>query len=78
MTDREKGVATAPCPTCGTDLPVTEQPDGGLALATCSNCLKTEEPETASEAPQTRRERGTTAQSPETAADTTTATTQES
>ena len=59
MTAREKGVATRPCPTCGTDLPVTEQPDGGMATATCPKCFDTKSTETASRS--SKREKGTDA-----------------
>lgn len=38
MTTREKGVATAPCPSCGKDQPLVEQKDGGMAAETCSKC----------------------------------------
>lgn len=38
MAQREKGVATAPCGECGTDLPMQEQADGGLMAASCPKC----------------------------------------
>lgn len=55
---REKGVATAPCPTCGKDLPLHEQPDGGWATATCSKCHPMKKAEKAA-APEPGREIGT-------------------
>ena len=57
MTTREKGVATKPCPTCSTDLPLTAQPDGGLSVATCPKCYDAPKSEKAGRA--RTRERGT-------------------
>lgn len=60
MAEREKGVATVPCPTCGADLPVVEQADGSVAGQTCPQCYPSEGSEKAS-ADQTApaREQGT-------------------
>lgn len=38
MTEREKGVESAACPTCGNELAVSDQPDGSIAAETCANC----------------------------------------
>lgn len=38
MAGREKGVATAPCPTCGHDLNQIVQADGGVAYEACPSC----------------------------------------
>lgn len=57
MTDREKGVATAPCGACGTDLPLEDTADGGVTTSECPKCTKKAKPETASQT--SGRERGT-------------------
>jgi hypothetical protein len=56
---REKGVATAPCPDCGKDRPLEEQPDGALAAQTCSKCFPKKVVETAELYPASTRETGT-------------------
>lgn len=33
--EREKGVTTAPCYSCGAPLPTTERPDGSRAAVPC-------------------------------------------
>jgi len=38
MTEREKGVESAACPTCGNELAVSDQPDGSVAAETCAAC----------------------------------------
>jgi hypothetical protein len=38
MTEREKGVESVACPTCGNELAVSDQPDGSLAAETCASC----------------------------------------
>lgn len=38
MPTREKGVATAPCPSCGKDLPLVQQADGSMATEACPKC----------------------------------------
>lgn len=38
MTEREKGVASVACPTCGNELAVSDQPDGSAAAETCASC----------------------------------------
>jgi hypothetical protein len=38
MAERELGVETLPCETCGTDRPVEEQPDGSIAATRCTKC----------------------------------------
>lgn len=59
MAGREKGVATAPCGACGTDLPIeVEQPDGSVTTDECPKCNKKVEPEQAS-TPGVGRETGT-------------------
>lgn len=58
---REKGVASAPCPNCGTELNRVTQPDGGVAFESCGNCYPaTPEPERASVQQSFSRETGTT------------------
>lgn len=66
MTEREKGVESAACPTCGNELAVSDQPDGSIAAETCANChpQKAEEPTKAEKASATQavvppRETGT-------------------
>lgn len=60
MTAREKGVATTPCPSCQSDLPVVTLPDGGMTTEGCKNCYPAKQPERAS---ATRgRERGSDVQ----------------
>ena len=59
MAEREKGVASAPCPNCGTDLNAVTQPDGATAYEVCPKCYSTPEPEKAS-VKRTPRETGTT------------------
>lgn len=36
--EREKGAAGVDCPTCGTTLGVSAQPDGSTAADTCPKC----------------------------------------
>lgn len=36
--DRERGTATQPCPTCGTDLAVVELLDGATSTVLCGTC----------------------------------------
>ncbi|GAB3863407.1 hypothetical protein GCM10028801_30960 [Nocardioides maradonensis] len=38
--EREKGVISAPCYSCGAALPTVEQPDGGCAAVPCPGCTK--------------------------------------
>lgn len=65
MTEREKGVESAACPTCGNELAVSDQPDGSVAADTCANCYpqKAEttqaEKASATQAVVQPRERGT-------------------
>jgi hypothetical protein len=59
MVEREKGVATAPCPSCGTDLNAVSQPDGATAYEVCPKCYSQPKPETAAQK-RTPRETGTT------------------
>ena len=62
MAEREKGVATRPCPNCGAELNPVDQPDGAVAYETCSNCYPTEsstEPVSEKASRATRRETGT-------------------
>ena len=56
--NREKGVATTPCPGCGADLPVAGQPDGSLAASACPRCHPPARPEQASYDPFASREQG--------------------
>lgn len=63
MPNREKGVESVVCPTCGNELVVSEQLDGGVAAETCATCYPAEaqdqpQVETASAVPAPR-ERGT-------------------
>lgn len=58
MGEREKGVATAPCPSCGKDRPLAEQADGGTAATNCPDCYPAPEPEKASKSAPAR-EQGT-------------------
>lgn len=63
MPNREKGVESVACPSCGNDLVVSDQLDGGVAAETCTTCHPGEaqeqpQAETASAAPAPR-ERGT-------------------
>jgi hypothetical protein len=44
MTEREKGVDSVACPTCGKELAVSDQPDGSTAAETCAACYPQEEP----------------------------------
>lgn len=39
MSGREKGVASAPCPECGRDLAIINQPDGGVSTEACGKCF---------------------------------------
>lgn len=55
MTDRELGVATAPCQCCGTDLPLQDLPDGGVTTVRCPECFPEPQVERASEFVQTER-----------------------
>lgn len=58
MAEREKGVASAPCPNCGTSLNAVTQPDGGAAYERCDKCYPaTVKHEKAAKV--TRRETGT-------------------
>lgn len=63
MTEREKGVDYAACPTCGNELAVSDQPDGSVAAETCASCYPQKaEPtkaEKASAVAVTPRETGT-------------------
>lgn len=61
---RESGTAeTAQCPTCGADLTVSTQADGGKAAETCANC-HTQPSETAEQHPLPLvREQGTEVES---------------
>ena len=43
MSNREKGVATVPCPNCSTDLKRVTQADGGVAAETCPKCYPSSE-----------------------------------
>lgn len=54
---REKGVATAPCGACGTQLPLVDSTDGGVTTDTCTKCVPAKTKETASQS--SSRERGT-------------------
>lgn len=65
MSGREKGVASQPCPECGSDLKVVTQPDGGVSTEACGNCYPAAKTEKASAQSRTTRERGTTATSTE-------------
>lgn len=59
MAEREKGVATVPCPNCGSDRPVSEQADGSKVAEACPKCYPAVEPETASAPTTPAREAGT-------------------
>lgn len=66
MTEREKGVQSVACPTCGNELAVADQPDGSLAAETCAACYPQKADESpkaevasAAPAPVTSRESGT-------------------
>jgi hypothetical protein len=65
MTEREKGVETAACPTCGNELAVHDQLDGSKAAETCASCYpqkadpKTAEKASAVAVTPTPRETGT-------------------
>lgn len=59
MAQREKGVATAPCPDCGTDLNAIDQPDGAVAYETCGSCYPTQEAEPEKASRPASRETGT-------------------
>lgn len=58
MAEREKGVASTPCPNCGTDLNAVTQLDGATAYEVCSKCYSQPKPEKAAQ--RTPRETGTT------------------
>jgi hypothetical protein len=58
MAEREKGVETMPCPNCGTDRPVSPQPDGSKSVEACPKCYPAPAPEKAA-APTPAREAGT-------------------
>jgi len=45
--DRERGTATQPCPTCGSDLAVVELPDGATSTVLCGTCYPSTPTETA-------------------------------
>lgn len=68
MTEREKGVETLSCPSCGTDLNPVEQPDGATAYETCPSCYPSQQPEPEPEkaSRKTRREAGTDVEAPST------------
>jgi len=38
--EREVGVESADCPTCGKKLATVDQPDGSVAVEACSKCHK--------------------------------------
>jgi len=57
VSGREKGVATTPCPNCGTGLMPVQLADGAVSVEACPKCYG--KPETASKPASTRRERGT-------------------
>ena len=60
MSGREKGVATTPCPNCGTGLKPVQLADGAVSVEACPKCYGTTETASKSEAPAaSRRERGT-------------------
>lgn len=50
MTQREKGVATAPCGSCKTELPLRELLDGGLTTIKCGCSPQVAAPEQARDA----------------------------
>jgi hypothetical protein len=50
MADRELGSETTPCPTCGAELAMTENADGSMSPARCSNCYPEDIVEVANEA----------------------------
>lgn len=58
MADREKGVASAPCPNCGTELNAVELPDGATAYEVCPKCYPAQ-PAPEQAAQTTTRETGT-------------------
>ena len=58
MSGREKGVATTPCPNCGTGLNPVQLADGAVSVEACPKCYGTVET-AASKPASTRRERGT-------------------
>lgn len=62
MTDREKGVASLACPSCGNELALSDQPDGSVAAETCTSCHPADAPKKAEKASASSvpRERGTT------------------
>lgn len=61
--DREVGVESTDCPSCGKKLAAEEQPDGSVAAANCTKChpkpTKKEIREQAEEQTELRREAGT-------------------
>lgn len=62
MTDREKGVASLACPSCGNELALSDQPDGSVAAETCASCYPADKPNKKTEkaaVDSTPRERGT-------------------
>lgn len=59
MTNREKGVATAPCPSCSTDLKRVTLPDGGVTTETCPKCSPAPEKASKASTASVRRETGT-------------------
>ena len=67
MAEREKGVASTACPSCGNELNPVEQPDGATAYETCHTCYPTTEPTPEPEKASSRqpsREAGTTVEAP--------------
>lgn len=40
MEEREKGVQTAPCPNCGSELKAVNRRDGAVGYENCNKCYK--------------------------------------
>lgn len=58
-TNREKGVHTTPCPTCGNELKQVELDDGGVTTEVCSTCSPEPEREPEKASKTQARETGT-------------------
>lgn len=67
--DREKGVASRPCPTCDRDLLATQQLDGAIAYETCPTCFGEDQAPEPVQAAQADTDRQTSRRAPRPAAE---------
>lgn len=69
MTDRELGSETVPCPNCGADLAIAENPDGSTSPVNCDTCWPSEPTEKADDQSTPDRTYGTDQAAQQVAAD---------